>query len=80
MEDNAELFQYLTEHTGMKVDTIRKVEELYNTLEIEQLQNFTLPSWTEKVFPNAMKPIAILCLASFTETKFMQRMKGGILD
>ncbi|XP_044765865.1 prostatic acid phosphatase [Coccinella septempunctata] len=77
LEENAELFEYLTEHTGINVDTIRKVEELYNTLEIEELHNFTLPGWTEKVFPAKMKHLAVLSLASFTETDFMKKMKGG---
>lgn len=77
LEDNSDLFKYLTEQTGMEIDTMRKVEELYNTLEIEQLQNLNLPTWTEKVFPSSMKPIAELSLASFTDTDFMKRMKGG---
>lgn len=76
-EENKELYKYLTEHTGQKVDTVGKVELLYNTLEIELLHNLTLPSWTKNVSFEQMKKLAAKSLETFTETNFMKKMKGG---
>ncbi|KAL3289473.1 hypothetical protein HHI36_022896 [Cryptolaemus montrouzieri] len=77
LQENSELFQYLTEYTGENIDTIRKVEEIYNTLQIEELHNLTLPEWTHEVYPDLLKPLAAYSLASFTETDFMKKIKGG---
>ncbi|GJQ66093.1 hypothetical protein Trydic_g5771 [Trypoxylus dichotomus] len=78
-EDNKELYNYLSQHTGDTIQSILAVEFLYNTLEIEYLNNLTLPEWTKMVFPNKMKNLAALSLAMFTKTDFMKRMHGGAL-
>lgn len=79
LQNNSELFLYLTQHTGDEIDSIRKLETLYNTLEIEELNELRLPEWTKKVFPDKMKSLAALSLASFTDTQLMKRFHGGIL-
>lgn len=75
--ENSELYEYLSKHTGSNITSVLKVESLYNTLQIEELNNLTLPEWTKPVYPQKMKPIAALALALFTDTDFMKRMKGG---
>ncbi|KAJ3656085.1 hypothetical protein Zmor_015186 [Zophobas morio] len=77
-EENSQLYDYLTKHTGQPVDTIGKVELLYNTLEIELLHNLTLPSWTKNVSMEHLKTLAARSLETFTENDFMKRMKGGV--
>lgn len=76
-EENAELYEYLSLHTGEKIDSIGAVELLFNTLEIQLLNNLTLPEWTNKISLDRMKILAARSLRSFTETDFMKRMKGG---
>ena len=75
--EEMEIFNYLSEHTGDQIQNILSVETLYNNLEIEEKNNFTLPNWTIAVYPNRMKRIAAIALATFTETNFMKRMHGG---
>ncbi|KAK9877477.1 hypothetical protein WA026_018586 [Henosepilachna vigintioctopunctata] len=79
LNDNRKLLDYLTNHTGMSIDTLREAEELYNTLEIEQSHNLSLPEWTKNIFPISMEPLAALSLASFTETDYMKKVKAGPL-
>ncbi|KRT78746.1 Phosphatase [Oryctes borbonicus] len=78
-EDNKELYDYLSKHTGDTIQGILALEFLFNTLEIEYLNNLTLPEWTKGVFPNRMKDLAALSLAMFTKTDFMKKMHGGAL-
>ncbi|XP_008193226.1 testicular acid phosphatase homolog [Tribolium castaneum] len=77
-EENKELYDYLTKNTGQKMDSVGKVELLYNTLEIERLHNLTPPSWTQNVSWEQMRKLAARSLETFTETNFMKRMKGGV--
>lgn len=76
--DYSELYEYLSKNTGNNVSSVLKVEWLYNTLQIEELQNLTLPEWTKSVYPEKIRPIAALALALFTDNDFMKRMKGGV--
>lgn len=76
-QQNAELYKYLTKNTGNNISTVLKVESLYNTLEIQELNNLTLPEWTKPVYPEKMRTMASLALALFTDNDFMKRMKGG---
>lgn len=78
-EKNKDLYEYLTNHTGSPIKDILAVEFLYNTLEIEKENNFTLPNWTEAVFPDKMKYLASLSLAIFTDTTLMKRLRAGPL-
>lgn len=48
------LSSYLSAYTGLKVRTYYDIADIYSILYIEQLYNFTLPNWTESVFPNKM--------------------------
>ncbi|XP_076261962.1 lysosomal acid phosphatase-like [Rhynchophorus ferrugineus] len=71
------IYQYLTENTGMTVKDIETVESLYNTLEIQQLNNLTLPQWVNSSIMSQMKIIGAQNLAIYSETEYMKRMKGG---
>lgn len=71
-EDYADLYQYLTKHTGLNVTTVLHIFALYDTLHIEDQLGFELPSWTEEVYPEPMKTLtgyAFLALAFTTEQK-----------
>lgn len=48
-------FSYLTAYTGKKIKDYEDINEIYNVLYIETLYNFTLPNWTQSVYPNKLK-------------------------
>lgn len=77
IKENQKLFEYLTVHTGSNISTIEDVEMLFNTLEIEQLNNLTLPDWLNTTMLATMKELGSLNLALYSETEYMKRMKGG---
>lgn len=74
-----DLYTYLTLNAGQPINSILDVETLYNILEIEADNNYKLPDWTHSVFPDKMKDIATLTLASFTYTPLLKRLWGGPL-
>lgn len=79
--DSAELFAYLTRHTGLNVTHVRHVEQLYNTVEVQQANGLALPAWAEDtdVYPERMRRLAERTLRVYTETPYMLRMRGGAL-
>ncbi|XP_054273281.1 prostatic acid phosphatase-like isoform X1 [Macrosteles quadrilineatus] len=78
-KQNSELYKYLTDKAGQNISSLLDVESLFNILEIEKETGKQLPEWTESVYPDKMKDIAALVLASFTHTPLMKRIKGGPL-
>ncbi|KAG5877574.1 hypothetical protein JTB14_003726 [Gonioctena quinquepunctata] len=72
------LMEYLTEKTGKNITNIEDVEMIYNTLEIEMLNNLTLPSWVNETMMNTMRMLGARNLAFYSETQYMQRVKGGV--
>lgn len=74
---SAEYYQQLSSYTGKNITTITDVEFLYNTLEIEQRNNFKLPEWTNKYYNQHMREIATRSLALFTSNTLQQRLRGG---
>ncbi|TGZ54486.1 prostatic acid phosphatase [Temnothorax longispinosus] len=76
---NAKLYVYLGENTGDDMSSFRAVEHLYDVLFIEQLYNKTLPQWTKSVFPDKLRPIAILSFMTESYNKILQRLKSGPL-
>lgn len=74
------LYNYLTIHSGKKIDSFTAVNNLYNVLFIENLYNLTLPKWTRKIFPEGdMKQISGRSFATKTNTKKLARLKVGFL-
>ncbi|XP_030746229.1 testicular acid phosphatase homolog [Sitophilus oryzae] len=76
-KEYSNLYKYLTEHTGMEINNIEAVESLYNTLDIQQLNNLTLPDWVNSSLLAEMKIIGAQNLAIYSETEYMKKMKGG---
>ncbi|KAL0099652.1 hypothetical protein PUN28_019804 [Cardiocondyla obscurior] len=78
-KSNKKLYEYLTENSGDKINSFKKVEHLYDVLFIEQLYNKTLPQWTKSVFPDKLKPITIFSFMLESYNKILQRLKSGPL-
>ena len=51
LENNKDLLEYLSLHTGWSISSIVQLEGLYDTLLTEEFFNKTLPHWTDAVFP-----------------------------
>lgn len=75
----SKVFEYLTEKTGQKINTLEHVQNLYSVLFIEQYNNKTLPDWTKTVFPQPIALLSSYAFASQTYTQPLARLKGGPL-
>ncbi|XP_025830640.1 venom acid phosphatase Acph-1-like [Agrilus planipennis] len=73
-----DIYRYLTEHTGSEIKTIGDIEFLYSTLEIEDLNNLTLPNWTKRYYPEPMKTLTAESLALYSYTPLLKRLSGGV--
>ncbi|XP_039288747.1 prostatic acid phosphatase isoform X1 [Nilaparvata lugens] len=74
-----DLYNYLTTNSGTKVSTIGGVRKLYSTLKCEEVNGYTLPEWTDAVFPDKMRKIVQLSIATNTWTNLLKRLRGGPL-
>lgn len=77
LSSNVKLLEYLSDNSGMTVNSIGTVETLFNTLEIEKLNNLTLPLWLNDTLMEVMEQLGAQNLALYSETESMKRMKGG---
>lgn len=77
--DKKNLYRILSVNTGGNISSIADVESLHNVLEAEVAAGWTLPDWTENIFPKATLPLAERYLKLLTDTAFMKRIKGGPL-
>lgn len=73
----ATYFAELANYTGQKISTVTDVEFVYNTLEIEALNNLPLPEWTKKFYNEKMRELAARSLTLFTSNTVQQRLRGG---
>lgn len=78
-KEDTELFQQLSEHSGLSISNIEQVETLYSILKIESENGLTLPAWTKTVYPQPMRRLAAMNLASYTRTPALKRLQGGPL-
>ena len=51
LEDNKDLLEYLSLHTGWPILSFLQLAILYDTIVTEEFYNMTLPHWTKAVFP-----------------------------
>lgn len=76
---NQNLYRILSKNTGDNISSIVDVEFLHNTFEAELAAGWTLPDWSENIFPERTLPIAERYLRLLADTAFMKRIKGGPL-
>uniref|UniRef100_A0A1Q3F398 acid phosphatase n=1 Tax=Culex tarsalis TaxID=7177 RepID=A0A1Q3F398_CULTA len=73
------LYEYVTAHAGRKIDSPTSAQNIYSCLHIEDLNNFTLPAWTAKVYPEPLRSISAKSFATKTNTALLARLKMGPL-
>jgi lysosomal acid phosphatase len=78
-EEHADLYRYTSEHSGSNIHDAESLDELYNTLFIEDLNNLTLPNWTKNVYPQKMASVSSYSFTIPAKTKLLQKLKIGKL-
>ncbi|KAJ8961914.1 hypothetical protein NQ318_021533, partial [Aromia moschata] len=73
----AELYEYLTNNSGTTVSTVMSAASIYDTLLIEDRQNFTLPEWTSSVYPTPLNIFHNLEFAAFSWTDELKLLATG---
>lgn len=73
------VFKYLSQHTGKLFQSVESVQSLYSVLQIEDMNNFELPAWTDKVYPEPLKSLSARSFATSTYTRQLARLKAGPL-
>ncbi|KAM3968860.1 prostatic acid phosphatase [Aphomia sociella] len=73
------LMNYLSAHTGEKVTDYNHINNIYHTLYIEELYNFTLPNWTKNVYPDKLLDPSGYSFSVPTALPILARLKVGPL-
>lgn len=72
-----EVFQYISENSGLNVTSYREVYNLYFGLSTEEEWGFKLPEWTKSVWPDTITNLAIKQYYVETGTKELASMVNG---
>lgn len=76
---NADLYAYLTNHTGETINDLHSAELICDTLQIEQQIGLKLPEWTKTVYPEPLSAVYGMWLKSLTYTTQLKRLYAGSL-
>ncbi|XP_072390341.1 lysosomal acid phosphatase-like isoform X2 [Diabrotica undecimpunctata] len=79
LEQQREILDYLSFHSGENVTTLRDVFLINDNLSVESKYNLTLPDWTKNVFPQLLSPLAQLSIALPASTPELGRLRSGPL-
>lgn len=77
LEENAQLFKELTEHTGMNISTPDDVQSLYSTLRAESEYGVKLPPWTKKYYPDRLVELTDQSYIYNVYTDELKKFKAG---
>ncbi|KAL0277101.1 UNVERIFIED_CONTAM: hypothetical protein PYX00_004499 [Menopon gallinae] len=77
--ENKELLEYINKYTGLHIKEVWQLGDVYDTLFIEHLYNFTLPEWTSKIFPEPLRKWAAFSFTIPCYNRKMARLKTGPL-
>lgn len=73
-EEFKELYEYISNHTGMNITSVSMVYWIYDILHIEEELGFQLPEWTKSVYPEPMKTVTAAAFQSFAYTTEQKRL------
>lgn len=69
----------LQRSSGLILDNIKHVANLYDTIYCEQMAGHDLPKWSAQVYPEGLRAIASASLKLVTHTPYMLKEKSGAL-
>ncbi|CAL8111037.1 unnamed protein product [Orchesella dallaii] len=79
-EENKDLYEYLTNHSGRSIHDPQQVDYLYDVLYIENLYHKKVPDWAAKILTSVeMRNLTAFSFKMITYTTEMKRLKGGPL-
>ncbi|CAK9801459.1 Testicular acid phosphatase homolog [Anthophora plagiata] len=76
-ENNRQLYEELTNLTGMVISTPGDVGSLYGTLTAEKHMNLTLPKWTDNYYPDKLVPLTLYDFQLNVYNDLLKKLKGG---
>ncbi|XP_043258395.1 prostatic acid phosphatase-like isoform X2 [Colletes gigas] len=76
-DDNKQLYEELTNLTGMVISTPDDVGSLYGTLTAEKQMNLSLPDWTKDYYPDKLIPLTMYDFRLNVFNDLLRRLKGG---
>ncbi|XP_073992427.1 venom acid phosphatase Acph-1 [Rhodnius prolixus] len=79
IDEQQEIYKYLSEHAGVEVKDPWGVEDIYSTLKAEEEFNLTLPEWTKEVYPDKLRDITAWSFQLNVWNKELKKIKGGPL-
>ncbi|XP_050438376.1 prostatic acid phosphatase-like isoform X2 [Adelges cooleyi] len=75
-----ELYSYIKKHTGMKMkNQIYDVQFLYDVLLVETQYNYTLPNWTNSVYPEKLMEVSRKSFELQTHNSLLKKLCVGML-
>ncbi|XP_018561967.1 prostatic acid phosphatase [Anoplophora glabripennis] len=77
LEENQELLAYVSEHTGSNVTSLLGLLTIWDSLHIENLRNYTLPEWTQSVFPEPLTYLGTLYYLASSYTEELKILTTG---
>lgn len=69
----------LQQSSGLVLDSIKHVANLYDTIYCEKMAGHDLPEWSSQVYPEGLRAIASASLKMVTGTPYMLKEKSGPL-
>ncbi|XP_050526684.1 prostatic acid phosphatase-like isoform X2 [Daktulosphaira vitifoliae] len=79
-KNHTELYNYVKEHSGLEMkNPIYDLQFLYDVLLVETEYNYTLPNWTESVYPDKLQEVAELSFKLQTYTPLLKKLNYGML-
>lgn len=72
-----EVFDYISENSGLNVTIIQDVYDLYFGLSTEEEYGLELPEWTQKVWPDIINEISYKQYDIYTKTSPLKKMAAG---
>ncbi|CAH2218387.1 jg4398 [Pararge aegeria aegeria] len=73
------LMNLLTLYTGKKIEDYEDINEIYNTLLVESIHDFTLPKWAQLLYPDKLRGPSCYSFTTATATPIMARLMTGPL-
>ncbi|XP_070492517.1 prostatic acid phosphatase-like [Chironomus tepperi] len=74
----AQLYDELSNITGLSIKTPDDIQSLYSTLKAEREFGLKLPEWTEEYFPERMQELTDKSYIYNAYNSLMKRLKGGV--
>lgn len=77
LNENVDLFNKLTKHSGLSIKTPDDIQSLFSTLQAETAYGLKLPSWTDNYYPAKMQNITELSYIYNIYTNELKQLKAG---